>query len=200
MKKIRLTPLSPNGDMPVDFYSWGDHAESGLISRRSQVEGQLQEAFDSIEIKEDEETPELDYILKVLGKEAGRVIIPFDMVVKDAYYDKVKKEIVIVIQVGQGELREIRIEVEDLVDVYTGDNITVKVEDNVISLTEGVMQKFYDLKEEEDKIKEELANKSEIGHKHEISDVNALQETLDNKMNKNDMSPITSEQIYQLFE
>lgn len=159
MKKIRITPLSPTGEQPVDFYSWGDMTNIGIVSKREQFDEKLGEAFDSIEIKEDTETPETDYVLRVLGKEAGRVIIPFDMVVKDAYYDQETKEVVIIVMVAEGQEKEIRFSVADLIDVYTGDEVTIHVEKNIISITKEVMDKFDDLansiNEVEESVKEE---------------------------------------------
>lgn len=136
-KNIKMV-TNQAGDHPADYYSWGDESKIGIISRKEQFTEQLGEAFDSIEIKEDAQTPELDYVLKVLGKEAGRIIIPFNMVVKDAYYDKETKEIVIIFRIGEEE-KEIRFSVSDLIDIYTGDEVTIHVENNVISITKQVM-------------------------------------------------------------
>lgn len=147
MAKTKKTPLSPNGDMPVDFYLWGDQTSSGIISRGEQIQEELEGAFDSIEIEEDKETPETDYVLRVLGKEAGRIVIPFSTVVKDAYYDTETKEIVLVIAIGESGTKEIRFSVKDLIDTYVGDEVTIHVEKNVISITQQVMDKFTDLEE-----------------------------------------------------
>ena len=160
MGDIKITPLTPNGDQPVDFYSWGDQSTIGLISKKQQMDEKLEEAFDSIEISEDTTTPETDYVLKVLGKDAGRVVIPFDIVVKDAYYDKETKELVLVIVIGESETKEIRINVQDLIDVYTGDEVTIHVENNVVSITKDVMDKFDTLDE---KISEETEKREELG-------------------------------------
>lgn len=147
MAKEIKTSLSQNGEMPVDFYSWGDQTTSGIISRGAQIHEELEEAFDSIEIEEDKETPETDYVLRVLGKEAGRIVIPFSTVVKDAYYDTETKEIVLVIAIGESGTKEIRFSVKDLIDTYVGDEVTIHVEKNVISITQQVMDKFTDLEE-----------------------------------------------------
>lgn len=138
--------------MPNEFYCWGDIQDVGLISKREQSEKQIQDAFGSIKIEEDSSTPETDYVLKVLGKDSGaRIVIPFDAVVRDAYFDKETKEIVLIVVTAQGD-KEIRVDVKDLVDTYTGDDVTIKVNNHVISITDEVMKKFSDL---EDSIKEE---------------------------------------------
>lgn len=129
---------------PMDgFYSWGYIGGSTiLISKGEQIKEKIEGAFDSIEIKEDEETPALDYVLKVNGNEQGRIVIPVDMVVKDAYYDDETKEVVIVVRVGEDEEKEIRFSVADLIDVYSGDEVTIHMEDKVFSISEDVMNKF----------------------------------------------------------
>lgn len=138
--------------MPNEFYCWGDIQDVGLISKRDQTEKQIQDAFGSIKIEEDSSTPETDYVLKVLGKDSGaRIVIPFDAVVRDAYFDKETKEIVLIVVTAQGD-KEIRVDVKDLVDTYTGDGVTIKVDNHVISITDDVMEKFSAL---EDSIKEE---------------------------------------------
>lgn len=138
--------------MPNEFYCWGDTTNVGLISKKDQVEKQIQDAFGSIKIEEDSSTPETDYVLKVLGKDSGaRIVIPFDAVVRDAYFDKETKEIVLIVVTAQGD-KEIRVDVKDLVDTYTGDGVTIKVDNHVISITDDVMEKFSAL---EDSIKEE---------------------------------------------
>lgn len=200
MEKLKNTALI-QGEQPSDFYSWGDVINTGIISKKEQFDEKLGEAFDSIEIKEDKETPETDYVLKVLGKEAGRVIIPFDMVVKDAYYDPETKEVVIIVMVAESQEKEIRFSVADLIDVYTGDGVTINVEKNVISITKEVMDKFDDLrrsidyekqyrKDGDDKLnaalKEETSAREEADTKldndikaeasaREVSDANLLQ-------------------------
>lgn len=143
---VTPTPLSPTGDTPIDFYSWGDQTSIGLTSRKKQMEDGLEAAFDSIEITEDTSTSETDYVLKVLGKDAGRVIVSVDSIIKNAYYDKTTQELVIVIRITETTDKEIRINVKDLIDVYTGDGVTIQVDDkNVISITKEVMDTFTDL-------------------------------------------------------
>lgn len=143
--EFKPTPLSAKGDIPSDFYSWGGYSSIGFISRKQQMDEKLEEAFDSIEISEDTTTPETDYVLKVLGKEAGRLVIPVDSIISDAYYDNQSQELVFVINVG-GTDKEVRINVKELVDEYTGDDVTINVdENNVISIKKEVMDMFTDL-------------------------------------------------------
>lgn len=146
-RDIVVLPEGFNEKAPNEFYCWGDISDVGIVSKKEQVEKQLQDAFDSITIEEDETTPETDYVLKVLGKDSGaRIIVPFDSVVKDAYFDKITKDIVFVIVTSEGD-KEIRVNVSDLIDTYTGDDVTIRVKDNIISITEEVMDKFTDLQE-----------------------------------------------------
>ena len=143
--EFKPTPLSPTGDTPVDFYSWGENPSGGLITRKQQMDAKLEKAFDSIEISEDPTTPETDYVLKVLGKDAGRLVMPIDSIINNAYYDNQTKELVLVISIGDTE-KEIRINVKELVDEYKGDDATISIdENNVISIKKEVMDKFTDL-------------------------------------------------------
>lgn len=143
--EFKPTPLSSTGDTPVDFYSWGENPSGGLITRKQQMDDKLEKAFDSIEISEDTTTPETDYVLKVLGKEAGRLVMPIDSIINNAYYDNQTQELVLVISMGDTE-KEIRINVKDLVDDYKGDDATISIdENNVISIKKEVMDKFTDL-------------------------------------------------------
>ena len=139
------TPLSGTGDTPIDFYSWGDSSGIGLISHKQQMDEKLEEAFNSIEISEDPTTTETDYVLKVLGRDAGRLVIPIDSVISNAYYDNQSQELVFVINVG-GADKEIRISVKELIDDYKGDDTTISIdENNVISIKKEVMDMFTDL-------------------------------------------------------
>lgn len=143
--EFKPTPLSSTGDTPVDFYSWGENPSGGLITRKQQMDDKLEKAFDSIEISEDTTTPETDYVLKVLGKEAGRLVMPIDSIINNAYYDNQTQELVLVISIGDTE-KEIRINVKELVDEYKGDDATISIdENNVISIKKEVMDKFTDL-------------------------------------------------------
>ena len=143
--EFKPTPLSSTGDTPVDFYSWGENPSGGLITRKQQMDDKLEKAFDSIEISEDPTTPETDYVLKVLGKEAGRLVMPIDSIINNAYYDNQTQELVLVISIGDTE-KEIRINVKELVDEYKGDDATISIdENNVISIKKEVMDKFTDL-------------------------------------------------------
>ncbi len=143
--EFKPTPLSSTGDTPVDFYSWGENPSGGLITRKQQMDAKLEKAFDSIEISEDPTTTETDYVLKVLGKDAGRLVMPIDSIINNAYYDKQTQELVLVISMGDTE-KEIRINVKDLVDDYKGDDATISIdENNVISIKKEVMDKFTDL-------------------------------------------------------
>lgn len=143
--EFKPTPLSATGDTPVDFYSWGENPSGGLITRKQQMDAKLEKAFDSIEISEDPTTPETDYVLKVLGKDAGRLVMPIDSIINNAYYDKQTQELVLVISMGDTE-KEIRINVKELVDDYKGDDATISIdENNVISIKKEVMDKFTDL-------------------------------------------------------
>lgn len=143
--EFKPTPLSSTGDTPVDFYSWGENPSGGLITRKQQMDDKLEKAFDSIEISEDPTTTETDYVLKVLGKEAGRLVMPIDSIINNAYYDNQTQELVLVISIGDTE-KEIRINVKELVDEYKGDDATISIdENNVISIKKEVMDKFTDL-------------------------------------------------------
>lgn len=143
--EFKPTPLSSTGDTPVDFYSWGENPSGGLITRKQQMDAKLEKAFDSIEISEDPTTPETDYVLKVLGKDAGRLVMPIDSIINNAYYDNQTQELVLVISMGDTE-KEIRINVKELVDDYKGDDATISIdENNVISIKKEVMDKFTDL-------------------------------------------------------
>lgn len=143
--EFKPTPLSGTGDTPIDFYSWGDSSGIGLISHKQQMDEKLEEAFNSIEISEDPTTTETDYVLKVLGRDAGRLVIPIDSVISDAYYDNQSQELVFVINVG-GADKEIRISVKELIDDYKGDDTTISIdENNVISIKKEVMDMFTDL-------------------------------------------------------
>ena len=143
--EFKPTPLSGTGDTPIDFYSWGDSSGIGLISHKQQMDEKLDEAFNSIEISEDPTTTETDYVLKVLGRDAGRLVIPIDSVISDAYYDNQSQELVFVINVG-GADKEIRISVKELIDDYKGDDTTISIdENNVISIKKEVMDMFTDL-------------------------------------------------------
>ena len=143
--EFKPTPLSGTGDTPIDFYSWGDSSGIGLISHKQQMDEKLEEAFNSIEISEDPTTTETDYVLKVLGRDAGRLVIPIDSVISDAYYDNQSQELVFVINVG-GADKKIRISVKELIDDYKGDDTTISIdENNVISIKKEVMDMFTDL-------------------------------------------------------
>ena len=143
--EFKPTPLSSTGDTPIDFYSWGDSSGIGLISHKQQMDEKLEEAFNSIEISEDPTTTETDYVLKVLGRDAGRLVIPIDSVISDAYYDNQSQELVFVINVG-GADKKIRISVKELIDDYKGDDTTISIdENNVISIKKEVMDMFTDL-------------------------------------------------------
>ena len=143
--EFKPTPLSGTGDTPIDFYSWGDSSGIGLISHKQQMDEKLEEAFNSIEISEDPTTTETDYVLKVLGRDAGRLVIPIDSVISNAYYDNQSQELVFVINVG-GVDKEIRISVKELIDDYKGDDTTISIdENNVISIKKEVMDMFTDL-------------------------------------------------------
>ena len=143
--EFKPTPLSGTGDTPIDFYSWGDSSGIGLISHKQQMDEKLEEAFNSIEISEDPATTETDYVLKVLGRDAGRLVIPIDSVISNAYYDNQSQELVFVINVG-GADKEIRISVKELIDDYKGDDTTISIdENNVISIKKEVMDMFTDL-------------------------------------------------------
>ena len=143
--EFKPTPLSGTGDTPIDFYSWGDSSGIGLISHKQQMDEKLEEAFNSIEISEDPTTAETDYVLKVLGRDAGRLVIPIDSVISNAYYDNQSQELVFVINVG-GADKEIRISVKELIDDYKGDDTTISIdENNVISIKKEVMDMFTDL-------------------------------------------------------
>lgn len=79
---------------------------------------------------------------------------------------------------AEGGDRVVAFSVKELVDIYTeGDGI--KIKDNQISIDTAVV--------------------SQVGHGHEIEDVEGLQTELDSKVNKKDLKPITAEQIYALF-
>ncbi len=143
--EFKPTPLSGTGDTPIDFYSWGNSSGIGLISHKQQMDEKLEEAFNSIEISEDPTTTETDYVLKVLGRDAGRLVIPIDSVISNAYYDNQSQELVFVINVG-GADKEIRISVKELIDDYKGDDTTISIdENNVISIKKEVMDMFTDL-------------------------------------------------------
>ena len=143
--EFKPTPLSGTGDTPIDFYSWGDSSGIGLISHKQQMEEKLEEAFNSIEISEDPTTAQTDDVLKVLGRDAGRLVIPIDSVISNAYYDNQSQELVFVINVG-GADKEIRISVKELIDDYKGDDTTISIdENNVISIKKEVMDMFTDL-------------------------------------------------------
>lgn len=168
-RDIVVLPEGFNEKAPNEFYCWGDISDVGIVSKKEQVEKKLQDAFDSITIEEDETTPETDYVLKVLGKDSGaRIVIPFDAVIKDAYFNSETKEIVLIVATAEGD-KEIKVSVKDLVDTYTGDDVTIKVEGHVISISQEVMDKFDDLK---NSIKEEerRADASEKSLKNAIDD------------------------------
>lgn len=199
-KRIKL-PLV-NGDTPIDFYSWGNQDSIGIISCKEQSTEQIQGAFDSIELYEDGETPETDYVLKVLGKEAGRIVMPFDMIIEDAYYDNKTKEIVIIFNIGGDVKKEIRFSVKDLIDTYEGDGITVEVKENVISLTEGYKNtiinnstKISELESEVDELKSEIPDLDEYYTKVEIDSKGFLTEHQDisGKADKSELPTKTSQ-------
>lgn len=207
MAKEIKTPLSPNGEMPVDFYLWGDQTTSGIISRGAQIHEELEEAFDSIEIEEDKATPEIDYVLRVLGKEAGRIVIPFDTVVKDAYYDPETKEIVLVVAIGESGTKEIRFSVKDLIDTYVGDELTIHVEKNVISITQQVMDKFSDLEGDiiDEKVYREQGDKelderitTEINDRDEAD--TALSQEIEKVREESKTQAIPLDKVRQLFQ
>lgn len=195
------------GDTPIDFYSWGNTSDSGIISRNEQIQDELEGAFDSIEIEEDKATPEVDYVLRVLGKEAGRIVIPFDTIVKDAYYDVNTKEIVLVVTVGETETKEIRFSVKDLIDTYIGDELTIHVEKNVISITQQVMDKFSDLEGDiiDEKIYREQGDKAlderittEINDRDEAD--TALTQEIEKVREESKTQAIPLDKIRQLFQ
>ena len=137
--EFKPTPLSGTGDTPIDFYSWGDSSGIGLISHKQQMDEKLEEAFNSIEISEDPTTTETDYVLKVLGRDAGRLVIPIDSVISNAYYDNQSQELVFVINVG-GADKEIRISVKELIDDYNK-----KLDNFIDSTIKTYIKNFYGL-------------------------------------------------------
>ena len=184
--EFKPTPLSGTGDTPIDFYSWGDSSGIGLISHKQQMDEKLEEAFNSIEISEDPTTTETDYVLKVLGRDAGRLVIPIDSVISNAYYDNQSQELVFVINVG-GADKEIRISVKELIDDYKGDDTTISIdENNVISIKKEVMDMFTDLyksisdetaaRETEDETLQEAINAEAAAREAKDTD---LQEAID---------------------
>lgn len=196
--EFKPTPLSGTGDTPIDFYSWGDSSGIGLISHKQQMDEKLEEAFNSIEISEDPTTTETDYVLKVLGRDAGRLVIPIDSVISNAYYDNQSQELVFVINVG-GDDKEIRISVKELIDDYKGDDTTISIdENNVISIKKEVMDMFTDLyksisdetaaRETEDETLQEAINAEAVARG--ATDV-TLQEAIDAEVAAREAADVT---------
>ena len=165
----------------------------GIISTKEQITNKIDSSMSSIELKEDTSTPSTDYVLNVMGKEVGRINIPFDKVIKDASYDSVTKKVVLTVDNGEADGKKIEFSVSDMISTYIGDDENVKVEGNKISIADKLKETINGLKTNVAKLESEGQTAIDEASKQLGELVQTISTTLTEKINANKEAIASSE-------
>ena len=146
--------------------------------------------------------------LKLMGKdnmEISSVELPKAQTLDKAYYDKDTQELVLVVNMGEGEVNEIRVDVSELVDVYQeGNGIMIdeekKIHVKIAKLSQGILNADEeglainlsdyatedDVKEEarlrekyDDELREDLKNEARIRENEDNAQWEAINKIVD---------------------
>ena len=146
--------------------------------------------------------------LKLIGKdnmEISSVELPKAQTLDKAYYDKDTQELVLVVNMGEGEINEIRVDVSELVDVYQeGNGIMIdeenKIHVKIAKLSQGILNADEeglainlsdyatedDVKEEarlrekyDDELREDLRNEARIRENEDNAQWEAINKIVD---------------------
>lgn len=183
-----------------DFYQYGEQDNVSIVTYKEQMIGEFNDAFDSINISEDEQTADTDYVLSVMGKEAGRIIIPTDTFVKDAFYNNETQEITLVVSIGNDSTKEIKFSVKGLVDIYTGDNLTIEVKNNVISLSQSIKTQLSDFSRKIDEVENKIPSLEGYATEEWVEDKNYLTEHQDISGKADKVDVYTKDETYSKAE
>lgn len=192
--------MSTNKSISTDFYQYGEQDNVSIVTCKEQMIGEFNDAFDSINISEDGQTADTDYVLSVMGKEAGRIIIPTDRFIKDAFYNNETKEITLVVSIGNDSTKEIKFSVKDLVDIYTGDNLTIEVKNNVISLSESIKTQLSDFSRKIDEVENKIPSLEDYATEEWVEDKNYLTEHQDISGKADKVDVYTKDETYSKAE
>lgn len=165
----------------------------GIISTKEQITNKIDSSMSSIELKEDTSTPSTDYVLNVMGKEVGRINIPFDKVIKDASYDSVTKKVVLTVDNGEADGKKIEFSVADMISTYVGDDENVKVEGNKISITDKLKETINGLKANVAKLESEGQTTIDEASKQLGGLIQTISTTLTEKIKANKEAIASSE-------
>lgn len=165
----------------------------GIISTKEQIANKIDSSMSSIELKKDTSTPSTDYVLNVMGKEVGRINIPFDKVIKDASYDSTTKKVVLTVDNGESDGKKIEFSVADMISTYVDDDENVKVEGNKISITNKLKETIDGLKANVAKLESEGQTAIDEASKQLGELVQTISTTLTEKINANKEAIASSE-------
>lgn len=127
-ERKNVIEIKGNGDVYINGvagYTGTDTDQAGNIAEEFQG---VHDSLDSIHMQKDDDS-DLVYTLMVDGEERGTINIPKDQFLEDVNYDPDTKELVFIFVTSNEDNKEVRINIGNLVDVYSAGN--------GLSLTEG---------------------------------------------------------------
>ena len=127
-ERKNVIEIKGNGDVYINGvagYTGTDTDEAGNIAEEFQG---VHDSLDSIHMQKDDDS-DLVYTLIVDGEERGTINIPKDQFLEDVNYDDDTKELVFIFVTSDENNKEVRINIGNLVDIYSAGN--------GLSLTEG---------------------------------------------------------------
>ena len=127
-ERRNVIEIKGNGDVYINGvagYTGTDTDEAGNIAEEFQG---VHDSLDSIHMQKDDDS-DLVYTLMVDGEERGTINIPKDQFLEDVNYDDDTKELVFIFVTSDENNKEVRINIGNLVDIYSAGN--------GLSLTEG---------------------------------------------------------------
>ena len=127
-ERKNVIEIKGNGDVYINGvagYTGTDTDQAGNIAEEFQG---VHDSLDSIHMQKDDDS-DLVYTLIVDGEERGTINIPKDQFLEDVNYDDDTKELVFIFVTSDENNKEVRINIGNLVDIYSAGN--------GLSLTEG---------------------------------------------------------------
>ena len=120
-ERKNVIEIKGNGDVYINGvagYTGTDTDEAGNIAEEFQG---VHDSLDSIHMQKDDDS-DLVYTLIVDGEERGTINIPKDQFLEDVNYDDDTKELVFIFVTSDENNKEVRINIGNLVDIYSAGN------------------------------------------------------------------------------
>lgn len=120
-ERKNVIEIKGNGDVYINGvagYTGTDTDDAGNIAEEFQG---VHDSLDSIHMQKDDDS-DLVYTLIVDGEERGTINIPKDQFLEDVSYDDDTKELVFIFVTSDENNKEVRINIGNLVDIYSAGN------------------------------------------------------------------------------